>query len=115
MEMSFEDFVNFLYSSPGGSDVYGNRHWISQNALLTTSEGNNLYDFVGKLENLEQDLKYISEVIGIDIKLPHMGSGFTKDRKPKHNNYLDYYTKELLNKVYHRYKDDFEVFGYNCN
>jgi hypothetical protein len=43
-----------------GGDVCADRHWISQHILL---EGE--YDFIGRYENLEQDLGVLKERLGL--------------------------------------------------
>lgn len=64
------------------------------------------FHFVGKMESFEEDFKKLCGILGIKpIKIKHKN-------KTKHKPWKDYYTSELKEKVYKRYKKDFETFGY---
>ncbi len=62
-------------------------------------------DFVGRFENLNDDFDEISRRVGIECKLPFLNKG--KNKKEIH---ISQETKRL---IYHYYKIDFEVFGYD--
>lgn len=65
-------------------------------------------DFVGKFENLERDIEYVSEKIKKNLKLSREEySGFTK----KHH-YSYYYTEQSKNDVYDIYKHDIGAYEY---
>jgi len=50
--------------------------------------GNKFVDFVGRLENIKKDWKYISSMINCPFELPHKN-------KTNHTNYRDYYNKKI--------------------
>jgi len=75
--------------------------WISD------ERGDVLVDFVGKLEQISEDLPAIFERIGIPCKqkIPHL-------RKSKHKHYTEYYDDETREIVSEKYAKDIKEFGY---
>ncbi|MCV0439745.1 MAG: sulfotransferase family protein [Hydrogenophaga sp.] len=68
--------------------------------------GKDIVDFIGAYENLEDDLAYISGVLGRDgITIPHLN-------KCDHKHYREFYTDETENIVRKRYACIIERFGY---
>ena len=64
-------------------------------------------DFIGRYENLENDVKYVTQVLGISVKkLPHRN-------KTIQTEYQQYYTTtKIKRKVEHLYWEDIQYFGY---
>lgn len=118
-DMSFEDFVRFLTSGLGRFDLISDRHWISQYKFITNRKAELLVDFVGKLENIDQDFNMVCKKIGLPkLVLPKYNTRFDwklvkKNKDNENQNYYRRYynekTKELIN---HRYKKDIRLFGY---
>jgi hypothetical protein len=70
-------------------------------------EGNNMLDFVGKVENLEHDVKYAFKQIG----LPE--PNIVHKNKSNHRPYVDAYDEQwMIDKVAKRYADDIKHFNY---
>lgn len=64
-------------------------------------------DFVGRFENRDRDLEYISDKIGIEIDTN------TRARvDPEKKHYTEYYDDETRDIVAERYARDIEYFGY---
>ena len=104
-ELNFAGFVEYL--EQGG--LYADSHWCPQSALLPV-DSKQLH-FIGKVENLEQDLKHIVDNI--------FGEGvYNAPQQRSHNktHALDklasYYTPELKKRVYHLFEQDFVTFDY---
>jgi hypothetical protein len=53
-KMSFKYFVEFL-TTRNGSDLFADRHWLSQYYYLYDNKMNKLCDYIGKFENLKDD------------------------------------------------------------
>lgn len=78
----------------------------SQRSFIQDVNGKQLVDFVGRHENLDEDLQYVASKLGLpDLQLERANSS-------KHDPYQEYYTAETEGIVREVLKDDFELFGY---
>lgn len=80
------------------------KHLKPQYLLIYDKGGSILVDFVGRYENLIEDWKVVQKNLGFK-NLLHLNQS-------KKKNWMDFYTKELADIVYQRYKNDFELLGY---
>ena len=62
-------------------------------------------DFIGKFENLKQDIQYISEKLSKKIVLP-------RAEKSKHKHYSEYYQEDTIKQVGCLYEKDIKKFSY---
>jgi len=73
---------------------------------LFDSDGKKILDFIGKLENYEEDFKFVCKTIGLNQQsLPHRN-------KTKHKHYSDYYDSSTKKIAEEFYAKDIEYFGY---
>ena len=111
---SFEDFV--LVLKERFQFILENEqknHWLISHYLPQYKFTHNyidkpLTDFIGKLENIEEDWKYITEILKLEkelLKSEKYSSGFSYD-------YESYYTPQLKEIVYELYEKDFIYFDY---
>jgi len=120
-EMTFRQFVAVLVDgNPRKFDV----HWRPQYKFLRDHQ----FDFIGRIERLEEDFAIIGSRLGIEGPLPRLNvtpyaapstDGFVADCTPSElrqgNGYPDYrrfYPPELRQLVAQIYARDIELFGY---
>ena len=104
--LTFDEFVNALIEQ---SPMHMDPHWRTQ--YYATFQNGIEYNFIGKFENFENDLKIVLDRLKIDSALY-----LTKEDKHATNagsKIDDYFTSELKEKVYQKFKIDFEYFGYS--
>lgn len=78
-----------------------------QKDFVFSHSGKLLVDFIGKLENLEDDMNKIYNAIGIKkICLPHKNAS----KRADYRSYYSSYSKELVEKTF---ADDINLFGYS--
>ncbi len=106
--INFEDFCEWL-NSVYGSDIFSNRHWISQ--YLHIYNYNIPFDYnlnyICRLENLHEDLHTIFIELNVDTEYVAKHLNKTSDK----------YEDVIINDkhkdmIYKRYKKDFEIFKY---
>lgn len=105
-EPSFDDFCEYL----GKGGLHDNIHWAPQTSILLLPL--NSFDFIGKIENLEADLRTVMQSIGHANALPEI-----KNRPTDHNTGADtkieeYYTPKTRAIISELYKKDFELLEY---
>lgn len=94
-EMSFEDYIEWRVKE----DLH------LQSSFIFDTDGTQLVDYVGRFENLSEDLAQICATIGLDTSLPH-------ENASKRSKYQDYYTDHTRDLVAEAFAADIEAFGY---
>lgn len=107
--LSVKDFSDLVFKVNEISDEVINLHLESQwfGLEILKSLGIEL-NFIGKLENIEDEFEPIRKKYGL---LPLEIRNFSK-KKAFHKNWQDYYTFELARIIYQRFEQDFENLGY---
>ena len=92
----------------GDFEGFHNAHLIPANIHSEYDDGELFTNYVGKIENTEEDWKTLCDIVDIPyLKLPHIYSGHSvKD------SYKNFYTSELIEIVSNYYKRDLELFNY---
>jgi chondroitin 4-sulfotransferase 11 len=72
------------------------------------------YTVISKLETMEQDLHYISQMVGVELQQGEVentsSSGSTADLAREYLRALD---REVVDQLYQFYTVDFDMFGYS--
>ncbi len=101
-EIDFEEFVLTKLNKPEVLNWY---HFRPQYKYISDFNGTPIVDFIGKLENINQDFKTICNSLQRGYNLPN-------ENRSNRKSYLSYYTKETRNIVAELYKKDVELFEY---
>lgn len=67
--------------------------------------GNQLVDFIGRFENLNEDSQYVFSRLGVEESLEHVN-------KTDHPPYQEMYTDKTRETVRRMYREDIEAFEY---
>ncbi len=102
----FNSFEDFVCNGLDESIIYKISHFIPQTEFISNKNNDIIIDFVGKYENLENDISKLSKKLGKVIELPLLNSNVNKPT------YQEVYTKEMRDIVYEVYKRDFEILKY---
>jgi len=101
--MGFKEFVDIVVSIPD-RDI--DRHLRSQSWFLTY-EGRILPRYIGKLETFDADWSKLNSRFNLGM-VRHKNSTASLSA----TDFASQYSTELEEKVFNRYKEDFEFFGY---
>ena len=73
---------------------------------ITNENDEVIVDFIGRYENLVQDVNIVFKNLGLEtVSLPHIN-------RSNHTNYREYYTEDTKQLVADRFSRDIECFGY---
>lgn len=93
-------FKEYIYAMKDNNKI------IKQADYITDKNCNIMVDFIGRLENIDNDYRIVCEKIGIKSKLK-------KKNKSVHKDYKEYYNSETKKLVEKLYKKDIELFNYS--
>ena len=108
---SLKECANFLIEGKLKHEQRNWNHWTPQYTWITDEKGNMLVDFLGKVENIEQDFNYISNKLGLDSNLEFCN--FSKNKRNSPYLYREVFDKETQKIVSDFYHKDIELFGYD--
>lgn len=100
----FNEWVHFINQN------YASRHMEPQLTWLNNNNNNipsNLY--VGKVENINEDIKFILNKLNIKI------TNIPKINITEHNHYKDEYDSKSIEIITKRFKEDLDYFNYSFN
>lgn len=103
--ISFETFVDAVVEQPISMM---NIHWRTQ--YYQTFQDGIEYDFIGRFESFNDDFSNVLNVLYGENK-PIITNDF-RHKTSANDQIIEHYTDTLKNKVYEKFKIDFEYFGY---
>ncbi len=129
----FKTYLLHKFPRPEWSDEYC--HVLPQYDFIFDEEGNQRVDFIGRYENLKEDIKVVLEKLGLKSRsLPHKNRSLSlnrnfgqspvevlknvrdvfsiKVRRNTYTHYSQYYDDEAREVVAEVYKNDILTFGY---
>lgn len=109
--LSFDKFIKLIPKILKDSyKKYNNMKWhLSPQYEQTLGIENKKIDFIGKLENFEEDFKMVLKLNNINFREEDLS---IKKNKTTHKHYSLYYNEETKKIVEDIYKKDIEEFGY---
>jgi len=109
-DISFKEFVKYNLLDDAGYPL--NEHWLPQH-LHTYCDDKCFMDYIGNVETLEDDWKYVAGKIKVNDTLPHVRPKASDAPERKSSDYRVYYeddeTIEIVSKIY---KKDLKLFNY---
>jgi hypothetical protein len=78
-----------------------------QKEFVCSSDGELLLDFVGKMENLDEDFKYVCRTVGLPL------IELKQDNVTNHLPYPKFYSDHTRELVESTFAEDIEFFGYS--
>ena len=114
-DLKFSEFVHFLGDKTNkGNNFYSNIHWADLNKQCSPCDVD--YDVIGKLETLDDDVKYILTLANLQDQVqfaePASSSPTYSYKSNTLENYLESVPAPLIRNLYERYELDFKLFGY---
>lgn len=106
VESSFSEFLNSLINGK----LYSNAHWAPQNSLLLLPLEE--FDFIGKVETLEEDMAYIRGRILKTDEASEPIKSFRPHATGANEKLKHYYDESSIEIVRNLFREDFELFGY---
>ncbi len=101
----FTDFDSFVRGWVNEDNIWTWPHFVPQHHFICDKELRIKVDFVGRVENLQQDFAYVANRLRCDRRLERTNAS-------AHDHYSAYYnddTRDIVRRVYAR---DAEIFGY---
>lgn len=104
--ISFEEFINFICEQPVNCM---DRHWMPQTLILDHDKTE--YNFIGCIENFEEDLISLFDKIQAPKYMYQYIKG--KENRSQRIGHASLWKDDLAQKFYEKYKSDFEAFNYD--
>lgn len=105
----FDDFARRIAKIP---DALADGHFKSQYSLLY-EQGRLMVDELGRFERFDADWRSLAERHGLEPVLEM--SNESNRTAGGHGDYRHYYTEELVQLIYERYRRDVHTFGYQAD
>ena len=102
----FSEFLNKVIRIP---DHAADRHFKSQYASIFGKK-TRTPEFIGRLENIEEDWKKVANRYDLQERLLKLNSGHVDKQLP--DKWQEFYTDEDMEKAREKFRNDLEMFGY---
>jgi hypothetical protein len=107
----FENIDYFIDNRDELSDIAYNHVFLSQYDQIIDKDGINNMNFIGKQENMEEDLNGVLLKVGFN-KIIHEKKTIINKNKIDYSYYKTYYTEYSFNFVNRHFERDFKEFNY---
>ncbi|XP_007904253.1 carbohydrate sulfotransferase 12 [Callorhinchus milii] len=107
---TFSNFIQYLLDLRTEMIMPFNEHWRQVYRLCHPCQIN--YDFIGKLESLEQDAKYLLSLLNVEKLVQFPPSFRNRTVSSWERNWFSEIPKIWRRKLFELYKPDFALFGY---
>ena len=115
-DVSFTEFVNYIIAlhDQNNSGQF-NEHWQLINTLCSPCMMK--YNYIGKMETLEEDAEAILKQLGVDneIKFPSHDGSYKHKTEDVMRSYYSQIPEATIKRLYEVYKGDFLAFGYDIS
>jgi hypothetical protein len=101
----YDNFAAFVEGWLNEKNIWSWIHFKPQHYFICDAGLRVRMDFVGRVESIAADFRYICERLGVDAELKWTNS-------TNHRPYGEYYTDDLRDRVAAVYADDIRIFGY---
>ncbi|XP_022083507.1 carbohydrate sulfotransferase 11-like isoform X2 [Acanthaster planci] len=109
LSVTWEEWIAYL-TDPPNRDKF-NDHWKEVYKLCTPCQVQ--YDFIGNLETVEEDSRYMFKVFGLNnVTYPPYRSRTKVTSSELYNHYFSRVSQKDLQRLWQIYRLDFELFGY---
>lgn len=113
----YVDFKTFIKNYKNVNNIAFFHAFITQYDQLIETEGSIKINFIGRTENLDNDLCQVIRMAGIIIDEEHSRQIFDEEKQNKTNiekgkRIQDFYDEETFSFVNSFFEKDFEIFGY---
>lgn len=102
MKGGFEEYLEWVIATknpfPKGATKL-------QKDIITDYDGKLIVDFIGRYETLAEDFDRVSQMLNLNVSLPHLNSS-------SHRDYRTYYNDRTKKLVEDYFQEDIELFGY---
>jgi hypothetical protein len=102
----YADFDDFVKNWVNKTNIWKWPHFRPQYHYILDRHKKIKLDFIGLLENLDDDFEIIKKHTGINCSL-------AKSNKSDHNSYMNYYSEETKKIVSEVYAEDIKLLGYS--
>ena len=108
--ISFQEFINYILD---GKDEVMNTHWQLYDKLCRPCLV--WYDFIGYLEDIKQDSSDVLKILGLSDRVAfpsNISSNYKVPSSVLTQNYFSKLPRSYIERLYEKYRHDFEMFGY---